>query len=158
MFRGENVQCGYSYLLGKDDVAMIKQGFSLGNRDWWIMCYYGVRKDNLQEAYETLVASGCPDYRAQRACMNLSLKNAGYTFTNFTEHTTVMLMSDTTSPEQMYDSIQHESRHAADNIGEYYGLEARGEESAYLQGEIARLMFPAAAMVICPKCNHESEY
>lgn len=71
---------------------------------------------------------------------------------------TVMVISHATDAEQMYDTIQHETRHAADNIGEYYGLPPRGEESAYLQGEISRKMFVAAAMSVCPKCNHRPKY
>ncbi|MCH5307642.1 MAG: hypothetical protein J1E37_06125 [Prevotella sp.] len=34
------------------------------------------------------------------------------------------------------------------------GMQARGEDSAYLQGEIVRKVFTAAAMVICPTCKH----
>lgn len=81
--------------------------------------------------------------------------NKGYTFTNFGDHLTVSFVSKTTSPEQMYDSIQHETKHITDHICEYYGIEPTGEESAYLQGEIAKQMFPAAALVVCPKCHDE---
>lgn len=41
------------------------------------------------------------------------------------------------------------------HISEFFGVNPKSEESAYLQGEIARQMFPAAAMVVCPKCNEE---
>lgn len=29
----------------------------------------------------------------------------------------------------------------------------KGETAAYLQGEVGRLMFPAAAMLMCPNCS-----
>lgn len=135
---------------------MIQQGFSIGNRDWYIMAQYDIHTTkDLDEAYKTLLASGCPDYKAQRACMVLSRRDTGYTFTNFDEHLTVMFISRSTSAEQMYDTIHHETKHAVEHISEFFGVNPKSEESAYLQGEIARQMFPAAAMVVCPKCNEE---
>lgn len=130
---------------------MVKQGFSLGERDWYIMVYYDVssRKD-LQEVYETLVSAGCDEWRADEAYWVLSMWNKGYTFTNFHDHLTVSFMSKATSAEQMYDTIDHEQKHIVEHIGEYYGVDPKSEESAYLQGEIGRLMFPAIALVVCP--------
>lgn len=134
---------------------MVKQGFHIGDRDWWVMVYYAVDGgEDLNEVYDTLLASGCPDHKAQQACMVLSQPNCGYTYTNFDTRSTVMFMSSTTSPEQMFDSIVHELKHLSENIGEYYGLDPREEISAYLQGEVGRKMWPAAAYVLCPKCNH----
>lgn len=135
---------------------MIQQGFSIGNRDWYIMAQYDIHTTkDLDEAFKTLLASGCPDYKTQRACMVLSRRDTGYTFTNFDEHLTVMFISRSTSAEQMYDTIQHETKHAVEHISEFFGVNPKSEGSAYLQGEIARQMFPAAAMVVCPKCNEE---
>lgn len=135
---------------------MVTQGFSIGDRNWYVMVYYDIRTErDLREVRKALLASGCPKYKTEEALLVLSMWNKGYTFTNFKDHLTVSFMSKATSAEQMYDTIQHEARHIADHIGEYYGVEERGETSAYLQGEIARQMFPAAAMVVCPKCNEE---
>lgn len=139
---------------------MIRQDFYLGNHDWHFSVYYGVRTEqDICEVYDKLLDSGMGMRNACRALQELSQYDSGYTHTDFNRRETLMFMSKTTSHEQMYDSIQHETRHAADHIGEYCGMEARGEDSAYLQGEIARKMFPGAAMVICPKCNnhHDNE-
>lgn len=133
---------------------MIIQEFYLGHHDWHFFVYYDIRsEEDLSEAYDRLIASGMTIRKAREAIKVLACYNSGYTHTDFARHETTMFISKTTSPEQMYDSIQHETRHAADHVGEYYGLKPRGEDSAYLQGEIARKMFPAAAIVICPKCN-----
>lgn len=134
---------------------MIMQGFPIGNNDWFCEVFYAVHQENLWEAYKKLIQTGCPDYMAQQACMVLSQKNKAYTFSNFKTRHTVILLSEATSPEQMYDSIQHETKHAVEHISEYYGLNPKGETSAYLQGEIARLMFPAVALAVCPKCNEQ---
>ncbi len=134
---------------------MVKTGFSIGDRDWWIMVYLPVTTEReLSEVYGTLLACGCPDYRAQNACMTLSKYNKGYTYTNFKDRSTVVFASKATSPSELYDSLQHELKHVVEHIGEYYNVDPKSEESAYLQGEIARLMFPAVAIVFCPKCGH----
>lgn len=138
---------------------MITQQFYLDDYDWNVCVYYNVATPTeLDVAYSDLVAAGMTLRKACRAVCVLASFNSGYTHTDFGRRTTLMFMSKTTSPEQMYDSIQHETRHAADHIGECFGMPARGEDSAYLQGEIARKMFPAATMVTCPKCNHHDNH
>lgn len=133
---------------------MIKQGFGIGRRDWYIMCYYDIHTDDeLDEVYGALLASGCPSDEAQRACMVLSQKNTGYTFTNFREHLSVMFIAEATSAEQMYDTIVHETKHVVEHIGEFYGVKSDSEESAYLQGEIARNMYEAVKIAVCPECG-----
>lgn len=124
---------------------MITQGFGL--KDWYFIVYYDVREGNLPTVHRRLVKTG--DKGADEACEVLGNVNCGYTFTNFRKHITIIALSQTDSAEEMYDSISHETRHAADHLSEFYDLDPWGEKVAYLQGEIARRMFPAAAMVIC---------
>lgn len=133
---------------------MIKQGFHIGNRNWWVMVYYDIRSEaDLNEVFEVLMASGCSDDMAQKACISLSRYNTGYTFTNFDEHSSILLISKATSPDQMFDTIVHEMKHLSEHIGEYYGVNPKAELSAYLQGEVGRQMWPAAAYVLCPRCG-----
>jgi len=133
---------------------MIEQGFHIGNRDWWVMVYYDVRTpSDLQKVVGALTASGCPDNKVKEAVANLEGWNRGYTFTKFKQHASILAIGKADSAEQMFDSIVHEMKHLAEHIGEYYGLDPREELSAYLQGEVGRKMWPAAAMVLCPKCH-----
>ena len=91
---------------------MIQQGFSLGERDWYIMCAYDIRtKRDLAEVRRTLLAAGCDEYKADEAISVLSMWNKGFTFTNFADHLTIVCISKATSAEQMYDSIAHEQKH-----------------------------------------------
>ena len=132
---------------------MIQQGFSIGDRNWYVMCAYDISTSrDLAEVKRTLLAAGCGEYKVEEAVSVLSMWNKGYTFTNFKDHLTIVCISKATSAEQMYDSIQHELKHVTEHLSEYYGVDPKGETAAYLQGEVARLMFPAAAMVICPRC------
>lgn len=133
---------------------MIEQGFSIGFRDWWVMVYYDIKTESdMQKVKGALMASGCPQHMIDDALSNLQGWNGGYTFTNLRQHTSVILIGKATSASQMFDSIVHEMKHLAEHIGEYFGVNPREELSAYLQGEVGRKMWPAAAMVLCPKCH-----
>lgn len=133
---------------------MVRQGFSVGSRDWYVMCYYDIRTDSdLDEVHDALIAGGCTDGMAREAIRVLSGWNKGYTFSNLKDHLSLVFIGKAVDAEQMYDSIQHELKHVTEHISDAYGVNPKGEESAYLQGELGRKMFPAAAYVICPHCN-----
>ena len=130
---------------------MIKAGFYIGRRDWWVMAYLGVDGvSDLNEVYEALLACGKPDYEAQEICMVLSRKNTGYTFSDLESHYSIIITSAATSAEEMFDSIVHELKHLTEHISSVYGLNPKEELSAYLQGEVGRKLFPAASFVLCP--------
>lgn len=133
---------------------MIKQGFSIGERDWYIMAYYDVQtKRDLSEVREALLSAGCTESRTDEALWVLSMWNKGYTLTNLRDHLSIVVVSKATSGEELYDSVQHELKHLVEHISEYYDVSPKSEESAYLQGEIAKKMYLAVAMLICPKCR-----
>lgn len=137
------------------EILMIQQGFSIGNRNWYVMAIYDIRsREDLRETRKAILAAGCEEYRADEAISVLQMWNTGFTFTSFSDHFTLICISKATSAEQMYDSIQHELKHVVEHISEYYDVDPKGEDAAYLQGEIGRQMFPAAAMLVCPKCSH----
>lgn len=131
---------------------MIEQGFHIGSRDWWVMVYYDARtSEDVRKVEGALMASGCPSESIAETIDNLKGWNRGYTFTNLKTKTSIMVIGKATSPEQMFDSIVHEMKHLAEHIGEYYNVDPKGELSAYLQGEVGRKMWPAAAMVLCSR-------
>lgn len=133
---------------------MVKTYFQIGDRDWTVVAYLSVEKVDLEEIYDALLSAGNPDNRSQEACMELSKMNSGYTFTNFDTRMTVIVTSKATSSAEAFDSIIHEIKHLVEHVSTYYDLDPKEELSAYLQGEVGRQLFPATALVICPKCNH----
>ncbi len=134
---------------------MIQTGFWIGERDWWIMASLDIKDVNLGDIYNALMASGCPDDEARHACMVLSRKNNGYTFTNLDGRYTLMFASEADTPDELFDTYDHELKHAVEHISAYYGVDPKSETAAYLQGQIAKKMFPAVAMAVCPKCHKE---
>ena len=134
---------------------MVTTGFYLGNRDWWVMCQLDVSTtDDLRDVHEALISVGCPDYKAREVCMTLSQPNRGYTLTDYEGRYSLMFIGRTTDASQMYDSIQHECKHVVEHISNYYGVDPKSEEAAYLAGELGRKLFPAVAYVLCPRCEH----
>lgn len=135
---------------------MIQTGFWIGERDWWIMATLDIKGEkDLDEVYRSLLACDCPGEEAQKACMVLSRKNCGYAFSDLRGHYTLMFASETDSAEEMFNTITHELKHATEHISGYYGVDPKSEEAAYLQGEIAKKMFPAVALAVCPKCHKD---
>lgn len=133
---------------------MIQQGFHIGDRDWWIMAYYDITtNEDYAEVEEVLIAAGQKPAYAQKVVNELMWENTGYTYTKFGEHLSIILVSHATSYDELYDTVQHELKHVVEHLSSYYGVDPKSEMAAYLQGEIARNMYKAVALAVCPKCG-----
>lgn len=133
---------------------MVKQGFYIGNRDWWVMIYYNVVENNFEEIEDILIINGMSEEQLINSFNNLKHENTGLTITNYENHTTTIIISKATSASEMFDTILHEIKHLVEHISNYYNLDPKEEISAYLQGEVGRQIFPAASLVLCPKHNY----
>lgn len=125
---------------------MIRTAFSVG--EWTVEAFLDI--EDVSYVYDALKDIGCSDYRAREACEVLIHENTGYTYTSFFEKRTVMFASRASDPSQMYDTITHELKHIVEHISDYYGVNPKSEEAAYLQGEIGRLLFPSVVVAVCP--------
>lgn len=132
---------------------MVGSEFTIGGGAWRVACLLGVGPGDAPAARSALLRAGCPPRSADRALRALRGVNAGYTFSDLRARVSVMLAGRAVSAAQMYDTIQHELRHATEHVCEAYGVDGRSERAAYIQGEIARGMFPAAAAAVCPCCG-----
>lgn len=130
---------------------MIRQGFSIGDRDWYIMAYYDVDMyKDLDDILDVLIASGQKPAYAQRVCNELMWEDTGYTYSSYGSHLSIVIVSKATSSKEMFNTINHEIKHIVEHIGAYYDIDSMSEESAYLQGEISKNMYEAVALSICP--------
>lgn len=132
---------------------MVQTGFWIGNRDWWVMASLGVDDGDLRDVYEGLRSVGLSERKVREVCDALSEPNNGYTYTDYDGKYTLIYASRATSAEQMFDTIEHELNHAVEHISSYYGVDPKSEEASYLAGELGRLIWPAAAWVLCPRCR-----
>lgn len=132
---------------------MVRQCFDIDSQ-WSVECLYDVRTgDELDMVRDALSGAGCDGEAVRDAVRVLKDVDTGFTFTNPTERRTVMIASHATSADELYDTIQHELKHAVEHIGGSFAVDSGSETSAYLQGYIAKRMFPAVAFLVCPRCS-----
>lgn len=134
-------------------MRMVRQGFWVMGGRWYVMGYYGIdiERDG-EEVMTALLSTGIGEGEAEEVISELRLKDSGFTLSDYDGRYTVMFVGEASSDDELYDSIQHELKHATEHIGEYFGIDPRGEESAYLQGEISRNMYKAVSLLLCPCC------
>ena len=131
---------------------MVRFGFNIGDHDWFIMGYLNIDGDkDLRIVYGTLLASGLSSEKANNVVNILSRTNNGYSLTNFKEHSSIVCASKASSYGEMFSTVTHEIKHITEHISDYYKVNPKSEEAAYLQGEISRKMYDAVALVICNK-------
>ena len=118
------------------------------------MCYYDIATaEDYAQVEEALIAAGQKPAYAQKVINELLWENTGYTYTRFGEHFTIVCVSHATSYDELYDTAQHELKHVVEHLSSYYGVDPKSERAAYLQGEVARNMYKAVALAVCPKCG-----
>lgn len=101
----------------------------------------------LYDEHEAMVGRG---EKKSYVVAYLSEPDTGYTYTDYDGRFTLAFVARGSSPEQFYDTVQHEQKHIVEHIGTYFGVDPKSEESAYLQGEVGRMLFPSVAAIICP--------
>jgi len=63
--------------------------------------------------------------------------DTGFTYTDPDQHITFIIIGETTSADEFFNTFIHEVGHAAEHIATYYGIKSYSEELQYLTGEIA---------------------
>lgn len=129
---------------------MIRQEFLLPGWNWKIIIFYDAGRGDAKEILHALRRMGCSDdsFRSAKVNLNGSMVNTGLTYTNDACRGTVMVISKASSPEEFWNTLDHEKGHAAQHIGAALGLDYRGEAQQYLAGEIARATHSVARQFI----------
>lgn len=129
---------------------MIEQGFYVGDKEWYVMCAYLTGSEGeLDKVYKSLLLSGCKENEAKKMVTELKKVDSGVTFSSFAKCFSYVCIGEASSKAEMYDTIQHELRHVVEHISEYYGINRRSERAAYMQGDIAKKMYPVVEFLIC---------
>lgn len=119
---------------------MRRQDFYLEKYDWQVTVLYEVtcfdeKKVisilNLFEPTESLIIE-------VKGLIDLCNKDTGFTYTNYNNKSSLILIGECSSPEELLNSITHENMHLAIHISEYYNFDLTSEEPCYLIGEIAQ--------------------
>lgn len=116
---------------------MIKQYVYLEEYDWHILIIYNASQD-LSEVAKELWNIHCPSIIARHALTHVITKwNNGFCFTNDRLHASIICVAEVDSDEELVNTVIHELKHLQSHICSYYGISEKGEEAAYLSGDVA---------------------
>lgn len=82
-------------------------------------------------------------------------ENEGFTYSNLSEKKSVVVVGESTNGGEFLNSFSHELRHLADDISSYYGMIDRGEEVAYLTGDLANSVSDIVCLLSCDCCRNK---
>ena len=136
---------------------MIRQRIYLDNYDILVHAYYATTQYYVEEILDRLYEIGCRGVNLRKAERNLSSGqlNTGLTYYSPRHREAVMVVALTSSAAEFFNSLMHELSHLTAYIAKDDGLSFTGEDIAYLEGELARDMFPAVQPLLCDCCRHK---
>lgn len=120
---------------------MISQYIQLGDRDWNVLVYYNVGKQDLVEVVDSLKQLDCSKQDLKKCIKVLKRKNTGFTFSNTDYKMSIVCIGESTSIGQFVNTAIHEAKHVQSHICEYYGIEEDTETAAYLIGHLVHRMY-----------------
>lgn len=83
--------------------------------------------------------------------------NTGFTFSNPELRESVVVIGKATDASQFLNTFVHEVRHLSDDIAHEYRIQPRGEEVAYLEGNIATQFTDIVGHFLCPHCRKDTK-
>lgn len=136
---------------------MIIQDIYLDEYDWEIRVYYAVNDYYAKEILKELEEYNptISEYETIKNLMENYEYNTGFTFTNYQQKCSLVVIGLTTCPAEFQNTFDHEKGHLAVHIAQYYNIDPYGEEFQYLVGNIGKLLFPIAKNFICEHCYSE---
>lgn len=135
--------------------AMIVQDIYLSKYNWSVRIYYAVDSYYSEEILNDLLDynPSIAEYNSIKDLMENYEYNTGFTFTNFEDKESLMVIGLTSSPAEFQNTFDHEKGHLAVHVATYYNIDPYGEEFQYLAGSIGEKMFKIAQNFLCPHCK-----
>lgn len=90
---------------------MISQYIQLGDRDWNVLVYYNVGKQDLVEVVDSLKQLDCSKQDLKKCIKVLKRKNTGFTFSNTDYKMSIVCIGESTSIGQFVNTAIHEAKH-----------------------------------------------
>ena len=129
---------------------MIRQRIYLPSYRWTVFVFYDVGYEDAKQVVWMMEDLGAGDNAIIDAWDNLTHgPNNGLTWSDFDYRVSVMAIGHASSPEEYWDTLDHEKGHLATHIATACRIEPEGEERQYLSGDLAKMMFPIASQYVC---------
>ena len=134
---------------------MIIQNVYLSDYNWNIKVYYAVSSYYTEEILEELLKYNptIDEYYGVMSVVSDFKYNTGFTFTDYTQKRSLVIIGLTTSPSEFQNTFDHEKGHLATHIAQYYNIDPYGEDFQYLTGDIGKQLFPVAKKFLCKHCR-----
>ena len=137
---------------------MIRQTINIEQYGWDVYVFMAATADDAPDIIKVLNDIGISAAQFMRAERHLqrAVHDSGMTYSSGRTRESVVVISQSSSPEQTINTFSHELRHLADDIANAIHLPNGGEEIAYLTGDIACALAGSLLHIICecPKCRN----
>ena len=136
---------------------MISRTIYVPQHSWTFRVYIAVTCYWSDEILGHLWRLGAPREVLTSAAQNLACGNVdnGLTYASPTERETLMVVAQTTTAAEMFNSVIHEIDHATMFTFPLLQITPGTEEAAYFKGGLARDIFPMVQPYLCDHCRHE---
>lgn len=136
---------------------MIRDVIDIKPYNWRVYVYLDASLMDAREILNRLdrIGIGAAEFmRAERHVMRAA-RNSGMTYSFAPSKESVMVVGHSTSSEETINTFSHELRHLSDDISKALNIPTRGEEVAYLTGNIAIALASSLLNIVCdcPVCN-----
>lgn len=130
---------------------MIKQEFILQRRGWKIVIYYEVTSFWSDVVMEDLRRIGITGKQRRIACSvtKKSDLDTGLTFSNYDTRETIVVVCNGSKAAEFFNSLVHELSHVQRHICEADAIDPYSEESAYIIGDLAAMVYPKIHHLLC---------
>lgn len=125
---------------------------------WWVRIYFAVTCYHSDRILKDLDCLDCSDEIYFRAKWHLRKGNlnTGLTYSNTRARESVMVVGLSSTMGQFLNSFEHELRHLVDDIAGALNIAIKGEDVAYLTGDLNALLFEDIHPFICCSGNCKS--
>lgn len=139
------------------NVPMKNPVFYIEQHDWLVKAYIDTTHEDADVILNDLESIGADMDTMRLAFRNLrgGLKNTGLTYTSRWNRVTIMVVSESTSSEEFFNSLVHEMCHAKTHICDIEGIDLKSEQASYFIGGLARDLFPHIKHLLCECCRNK---
>lgn len=135
---------------------MIHVDLYISKYDWLVHCYFAVSHYFTNSIVESLrkTGAGSAVLLDSRNKLLAGKLNGGINYSNYDRRESVLVTELTSSAAEFLDSFVHETGHLATHIAIADGIDLKGEEVRYIQGDIARALYPYCSRLLCDHCRN----
>ena len=137
---------------------MISQVFYIPQHRWVFRVYIPMSCYWTDEILRHLWRLGASDEILYEAANNMQCgkQNNGLTYASDKDRETLVVVGQTTTAAELFNSVVHEIDHACMFTFPLLGITPGTEEASYFKGGLARDVFPIIQPYLCDCCRHKA--